>query len=285
MAEGKYYWLKLDKDFFKRHDIRIIEDMKNGKDYILFYLKLLLESLDHNGALRFSDEIPYSENMLATITNTNPDTVRSAIKVFSELKMMEVMDDGTYYMNQVNKMVGSETEWAKKKRNYRAKSYLVNKSMEDKQHLIEKKKEDNVLEVSGQCPTEIEKEIEKEKDNKYSRADSTTSLDGKAFMEIIDYLNEAAGTHYKYGTRKTRDCIKARMNEGFTVDDFKVVIDKKIKGWKGTNMEMYLRPETLFGTKFEGYLNEIETNKVPKWEPKGKRKYDFDALEQEALNQ
>ena len=70
-----------------------------------------------------------------------------------------------------------------------------------------------------------------------------------------------------------------------TVDDFKVVIDKKVKGWKGTNMEMYLRPETLFGTKFEGYLNEIETNKVPKWEPKGKRKYDFDALEQEALNQ
>ena len=48
MGRGKFYWLKLDKDFFKRHDIKIIESMPNGKDYILFYLKLLCESLDHD---------------------------------------------------------------------------------------------------------------------------------------------------------------------------------------------------------------------------------------------
>ena len=58
MAEQKYYWLKLKRDFFKRHDIRIIEAMPNGKDYILFYLKLLCESVDHEGNLRFSEQIP-----------------------------------------------------------------------------------------------------------------------------------------------------------------------------------------------------------------------------------
>lgn len=104
---GKYYWLKLKRDFFKRHDITIVEDMPNGKDYVLFYLKMLCESVDHDGELRFSDTIPYNETMLATLTHTNVDIVRSAVKIFTELGMMEVWDDGTYYMAQVENMIGS----------------------------------------------------------------------------------------------------------------------------------------------------------------------------------
>lgn len=104
---GRFYWLKLKRDFFKRHDIRIIEAMPNGKDYILFYLKLLCESVDHDGNLRFSEQIPYSEQMLATITNTDIDVVRSAIKVFTELQMMEILDDGTLFMTEVERMIGS----------------------------------------------------------------------------------------------------------------------------------------------------------------------------------
>lgn len=106
----KFYWLKLQRDFFKRHDIRIIESMPNGKDYILFYLKLLCESVDHDGKLRFSESIPYNEEMLATITNTNIDVVRSAVKIFTELGMMGIMDDGTYFMSAVEKMLGSGSD-------------------------------------------------------------------------------------------------------------------------------------------------------------------------------
>lgn len=117
MAEGKkFYWLKLKRDFFKRHDIRIIEEMPNGKDYVLFYLKLLLESIDHEGSLRFSDTIPYNEQMLAVVTNTNIDIVRSAMKLFTELNLMEVLDDATIYMAEVTNMIGSETKWAEYKR-------------------------------------------------------------------------------------------------------------------------------------------------------------------------
>lgn len=105
----KYYWLKLNKDFFKRHDIKIVEAMPNGKDYILFYLKLLCESTTHSGELRFSETIPYNEEMLATITSTNVDIVRQAIKIFRELEMIELFDDGTLYMAEVSKMIGSET--------------------------------------------------------------------------------------------------------------------------------------------------------------------------------
>lgn len=76
------------------------------------------------------------------------------------------------------------------------------------------------------------------------------------YKEIIDYLNEKANTRYKYNTDKTIKLIKARLNEKYTIDDFKTVIDNKCNEWLGNEMEKYLRPETLFGNKFEGYLNQ-----------------------------
>ncbi len=79
---------------------------------------------------------------------------------------------------------------------------------------------------------------------------------GNEVKEIIAYLNEKAGTNYKPTTKKTISLIKARFNEGFTLTDFKTVIDKKINSWAGTEWEKFIRPETLFGTKFESYLNE-----------------------------
>lgn len=76
------------------------------------------------------------------------------------------------------------------------------------------------------------------------------------YSEIIDYLNEKANTNYRSSGKKTKDLIKARYNEKFTLEDFKKVIDKKCSEWLNTKMENYLRPETLFSNKFEGYLNQ-----------------------------
>ena len=127
MAEKRYYWLKLKRDFFKRHDIRIIEAMPNGKDYILFYLKLLLESVDHDGALRFSETIPYNEEMLSVVTNTNVDIVRSAMKLFAELGMVEILDDCTIYMNEVERMIGSaaDNDNANRQRRFRERQKSI----------------------------------------------------------------------------------------------------------------------------------------------------------------
>ena len=146
MAENKYYWLKLKRDFFKRHDIRIIEEMPNGKDYILFYLKMLLESIDHNGELRFNDTIPYNEQMLSVITNTNIDIVRAAMKVFIQLGMIEIYDDETIYMREIQSMIGSESASAERVRKHRAlieaktnaerqRAHRAKKACEDKQHI------------------------------------------------------------------------------------------------------------------------------------------------------
>jgi predicted phage replisome organizer len=176
----KYYWLKLKRDFFKRHDIRIIEEMPNGKDYILFYLKLLLESIDHEGALRFNETIPYSEQMLSVITNTNIDLVRSAMRVFTQLKMVEILDDETIYMTEVQKMTGAETAWAQKKRLYRGKQ-----------------KEDKSRTLSLQCPTDVrqEKELEKEKEKELDIVGTAVPKQPKRFKppsvdEVRAYCRE-----------------------------------------------------------------------------------------------
>ena len=78
------------------------------------------------------------------------------------------------------------------------------------------------------------------------------------YEEIVEYLNFKIQSHYKNTSKKTRSQIRARWNEGFRLEDFKRVIDLKVKEWTGTVCERYLRPETLFGTKFEWYLNQKE---------------------------
>ena len=90
-------------------------------------------------------------------------------------------------------------------------------------------------------------ERNKKNNNKYIVEDN--------IKEIIDYLNLRVGSHYMYRTGSTRHKIEVRLEEGFTTDDFKEVIDKMCIEWKNTDMQKYLRPETLFGTKFESYLN------------------------------
>ena len=76
MSEKRYYWLKLQKDFFKRHDIKYIESLPEGREIAFFYLKLMVESVDHDGELRFSPELPYSEAMLSSVTDTPVDIVK-----------------------------------------------------------------------------------------------------------------------------------------------------------------------------------------------------------------
>lgn len=82
------------------------------------------------------------------------------------------------------------------------------------------------------------------------------------YKKICEYLNNRTGSSYRYTTKKTKDLIKARFNEKFTLEDFKTVIDKKCVEWMNTDMQKYLRPETLFGTKFESYLNQQVNKKV-----------------------
>lgn len=103
------------------------------------------------------------------------------------------------------------------------------------------------------------------------RKDNLMGNENEIYINNIIYiLNKTLGTKYKPTTKKTRTLIQARLGEGFTLEDFETVIKKKAKEWIGTEYEKFLRPETLFGTKFESYLNQKQTE-----QEKEVKKYDF----------
>ena len=80
--------------------------------------------------------------------------------------------------------------------------------------------------------------------------------------EAINHLNAVAGTNYSDTNKNTQNAIFSLMDRGYELDDFKSVIDRKLQQWKGTEYQKFVRPSTLFGKKFENYLNEPRTSKA-----------------------
>lgn len=121
MSDGKYYWLKLKRDFFKRHDIHILNGMEYGREVVLFYIKLMLESIDHEGELRFSERLPYSNSMLANLTDTPESIVDTSMEVLQDFKLIEIDENGTIIIPKVMEMIdsASDTDEARRSRRYR----------------------------------------------------------------------------------------------------------------------------------------------------------------------
>lgn len=165
-----------------------------------------------------------SNEYLANIFHETERNISSKIKKLEERKYISIKYErsGTVITNREIRLI--------------KKSTAVEKNING---AIEKKFQDNNISNIKNINTN-NKEIYKE-----------------SIEEIINYLNKKIDTHYKTTTPKTKQLITARLNEGFTVEDFKKVIENKYSTWfKDKKMCTYLRPETLFGTKFENYLNE-----------------------------
>lgn len=207
MAEKKYYWLKLKRDFFKRHDIRIIEELPNGKEYLLFYLKLLVESIDHEGSLRFSDTIPYNDQMLSVITNTNIDIVRSAMKLFVDLKMMDVLDDETIYMAEVNNMIGSaaDNDNANRQRRFRERQKRL--ALSSGYDAVTENNESKSIEK--EIDTEIEKEIEKKPQKRFVKPTldevKAYCLERNNGVDAEKWYNHYSANGWKVGKNPMKD--------------------------------------------------------------------------------
>ena len=103
---------------------------------------------------------------------------------------------------------------------------------------------------------EVEQDNQQQSNNNVTTLSKKKEKDNNIYSLVIDYLNKKASTNYRASTKNTQSFINARVSEGYTVEDFKKVIDSKSKEWLNTDFEKYLRPATLFGTKFENYLNE-----------------------------
>ena len=201
MSETKrFYWLKLQEDFFEDDTIDFIESQENGERYCLFYLKLCLKALKSEGKLiRYVGNmlIPYDEKGLAKLTRTDVDTVRCALALFDKIGLVSRLDTGEIFINQLNEMVGTETDKAKLMRQKRAKEKLIS---------------NNVTPMLPECYTEIE--LEKEKEQEKEKETKKENPDYKKVIEqyFNNYKNlfeqKRLNTEKPYFTQRSGKAIK-----------------------------------------------------------------------------
>jgi len=245
MAENRYYWLRLHEDFFSSKRIKKLRKIAGGDTYTIIYLKMQLMAIKRDGILEYTGLEDSFAKELALDLDEDPENVAVTVNYLLSCGLLEMSNDREFFVPYAVLNTGSEGSSAKRVRDYRErqkdqKSLHCNAPVTPALH-----------ERYGE--KEIEKELEIEKE---------TIKSGEAVKSVINYLNQRAGTAYKATSKKTRELVNARMNEGFTVEDFKTVIDNKVEEWGKPpkagekDMRIYIRPETLFGTKFEVYLNQ-----------------------------
>ncbi|ODJ63267.1 phage replisome organizer N-terminal domain-containing protein [Brochothrix thermosphacta] len=257
----KYYYLKLKESFFDSDEMKVLEAMSDGHKYSNILLKLYLKSLKNEGKLMLNDHIPYNTAMLATITNHSVGDVERALNILESLSLIEVLDNGSIYMSDIQTLIGKSSSEGDRKKAYRmrieAEKTGAKALGQTSGQMSDIRTPELELELELELEKELEIEIEKELEIEKERDIVPQSETVPPYKTIIDYLNDKAGTKYRSSSKDTQKHIKARFNNGFTLEDFKSVIDNKVSEWgNNTKMSTYLRPATLFGTKFESYLNQ-----------------------------
>ena len=247
MSEPKrYFWLKLHKDFFQRKEIKRLRKIAGGDTYTIIYLKMLLRSIMSDGKLYFDGLEDDFASELALDLDEKEENVQITIQYLLKSGLLEMCSDEEYYLPDTKDSTGCETAVASRVRKHRERKKALQCNTD-------------VTQVKQLCNGEIEIELEKEIDIKNIHSPAKQDNTPKEVYEIIDYLNLKTGKSYKHTTKKTKSLIKARLNEHFTVDDFKKVIDNMCAKWIGTKWEEFLRPNTLFAGKFDDYLNQTPT--------------------------
>jgi len=341
MSEIK--WIKITTDMFDDEKIKLIEAMPEADMILIIWIKLLTLAgkKNVNGYIFLTENIPYTDEMLATIFNRPVNTIRLALDVFKKFNMIEYDDNNNLKITNWEKHQNIEgLEKIREQNRLRVQKkrgldkLLIESSTAknciycDKEveeltidHIIpltkngrddienkvlcclecnmsknnrdlaeflnERIKMNYPININGITHNKKLMNVVEYKDGEFiqrgvtrgvTTCDSNTTdknrldknrLDKNIypFTDIVNYLNIKTGKSFRHTTKKTQSLIRARINEGFTLDDFKKVIDTKTAEWRGkktkegANMEDYLRPETLFGTKFESYLNQQNADK------------------------
>ena len=229
MADNKkYYYLKLKENFFDSPEIKVLEAMQNGYKYSNLLLKLYLKSLRFEGMVRLNEYIPYSIDMISAITGIDSDTVRVAFDIFKKLKLIEILDDGTIFMLEIQNFIGQSSTEADRIRNYR-------KKIDDTKKVVQGKCT-NVQQLNDKSTPEKEKEKEKEtKIEKELQQDnnSCNSLNGNldvfkhfekcGFMVTAMLMEQIASDIEIYNKQWLMDAATEAMNRG-KINNYKYVL-------------------------------------------------------------
>lgn len=233
MSEVK--WISISTDVFNDEKMCTIESMPDGLSIEIVWFKLLCLAgiCNENGFLMLNKDIPYTEEMMAKYFRMDIGIIQRALETFQKMGMVDIIDNIYMVSNWMKYQNNAELEHIKELNRLRQQRYR-----DSQKKLLDKSR--NVTNNAT--------------NNEFCSICNMYYLD--VYKEVINYLNIKTNSNYKYSTKKNQTLIHARCEEGNTIENFKSVIDKKCKEWIGTEWEKFLRPETLFGNKFEGYLNQ-----------------------------
>ncbi|MEK4835952.1 MULTISPECIES: phage replisome organizer N-terminal domain-containing protein [Bacillus] len=261
MSEVK--WIKLSTSMFEDEKIRLIESMPEADTLLIIWIRLLAQAGKTNasGYIFLSKNIPYSDEMLATLFNRPIATVRLALQTFQQFGMIEITDD--QYICISNWEKHQNVDGLEK---IREQNRLRKQKQREKLKLEMSRDGHETITRSHAIDIEEDKELDKDKELEIINISSSDESDTKVlipYQEILNYLNEKADKNFNHKAESHKKLIRARWNEGYTVENFKTVIDNKVSQWlgkfdkEGKPLDQYLRPSTLFALKhFDNYLNE-----------------------------
>lgn len=231
MADNKkYYYLKLKENFYDSEQMIILQNMQDGYLYSDILMKLYLRSLKTDGKLMFNNIIPYTPNVLAQVVRHQVGTVEKALKVFKELGLVEILDNGAIYMLDIQNFIGKSSTEADRIRQYRQE--ISNEKMigcTNVQEMYDKNTPEIELEI------EIEKEIDIERDKKHKFIPPTLE-------EIETYCKE-----------RNNNIDAKKFYDYFTVSNWVDSKGNKVKNWKQKIIT------------WEKNQNEKKEIKIPKW--------------------
>jgi len=250
--------------------IKRIRTLPEGNNIVLIWVLLLAQAGECNksGALYLTDTLPFRVDDLAVEFDFEIQVINLAIITLEKFSMIEVFDEVIYIKNWGEYQNIDGLEKMREQARVRTASY--------REKLKQIPPCDVTCDVTvTHCDAtelDLDKDLDKELDKEVI-----------PYSTVVSYLNSESSSKYKVSSSKTKDLIKARWNDGFRLDDFKTVIDKKVASWSNNpDMVKFLRPETLFGPKFEGYLNEKSITKPPDGQGGNKqnRPRSFDAIDE-----
>lgn len=230
----RYYWLQLKDDFFNSKEMKLMRKLPGGEEITIIYLKMMLVSLSEQGKLYFEGLAEDLAEELSLIIDEDPEAIRLTLMFLTKKKLLTTSDNYQFNLEQVPEMIGSETASARRVRKHRENQKALQCNSD-------------VTKCNGDIDIDIDIDIDK---GQKPQSD--------VYEEIIKYLNEKIGSHFKPTSKSTQRLINGRLSENYTIEDFKYVIDVKTNEWKdNTKMSKYLTPDTLFNaSKFEKYRNQ-----------------------------
>ena len=234
------YWLRLKKNFFQSRDVKVVMSQKDGINFIIFWQKLLLETIDAEtpGLLKYKENIPYTADLLSTVTDTSISIVKSAMNLFEKLGMIEIKENGEIWIEEVIKLVGSEAESTKRVQNFRKNKKI--KALHCNANVTK-------CNTDIDIEKDIEKDLDKEKSKNINMSEEKSSLDisvdnslsqsnkNKEIKEIspyralTDYFCKKYEDYYSvpYDFKGGKDgSLMARMYKVYGADILKLIIDE-----------------------------------------------------------